>query len=137
MKEVFIDKSKDEPDSSQWLKEAKISDVKNECGIYLFSNGVVRGTSKREVRYGESIVDSVKKVYVKCKWDVLEQAIKETAELPGVKYLRVWVNEGELELGETIMCTLVGADIRDNCVAALTYFVDRLKNDCLSEIETF
>ena len=133
----FIDKCKVEPDISIWLKEAKEADSENSNGIYLFSNGVVRSSSKRKVRAGEQGLEPVKSVKVECNYDTLETALRQTSQMPGVNYLRVWVNEGELELGESIMLTLVGADIRDRCVDALTFFVDKLKGDCLTETEIF
>ena len=55
----------------------------------------------------------------------------------GVYYVRVWMNEGELHVGDDIMYILIGADIRPHAVEALVTLVGRLKNECVSEQELY
>ena len=62
-------------------------------------------------------------------------AIAEAKELPGIYYVRVWLNEGELSLGDDIMLVLIGGDIRPHVVDALQFLVGRLKNECVTEEE--
>ena len=42
------------PSIEQWLKKAKQQPDADQCGMYLFHNGVVRGTAKAQVRHGEN-----------------------------------------------------------------------------------
>ena len=52
-------------------------------------------------------------------------------------YVRVWLNEGELSVGDDIMYILIGGDIRPHTVDALQYLVGRIKTECVTETETF
>ena len=55
--------------------------------------------------------------------------------MPGIYHVRVWLNEGELRLGDDIMLVLIGGDIRPHVVDALQYLVGRIKNECVQERE--
>ena len=56
---------------------------------------------------------------------------------PGVYYVRTWMNEGELGVGDSIMYVLIGADIRPNCVDALQKLVGKIKNELVVEKEIY
>lgn len=64
-----------------------------------------------------------------------EAAIAEAKQLPGVYYVRVWLNEGELRVGDDIMYVLIGGDIRPHVVDALQFLVGKLKTECVTEQE--
>jgi molybdopterin synthase catalytic subunit len=55
--------------------------------------------------------------------------------MDGIYYIRVWLNEGELTMGDDIMYVLIGGDIRPRVVDALQYLVGRIKNECVVETE--
>ena len=57
--------------------------------------------------------------------------------MDGIHYIRVWLNEGELTLGDDIMFVLVGGDIRPHVIDALQTLVGTLKNECVTERELF
>ena len=61
--------------------------------------------------------------------------IKDTLSMPGIYYVKVWLNEGRLRVGDDIMLVLVGGDIRPHVVDALQYLVGRIKTECVSEKE--
>ena len=67
----------------------------------------------------------------------MDEVIAQTRAMDGVGYVRVWLNEGELGLGDDIMLVLVGGDIRPHVIDALQYLVGRIKNECVSEQEIF
>lgn len=48
-----MSEKKSVPSMDEWLREAKKDKDFRECGMYLFHNGVVRGTAKAKVRMGE------------------------------------------------------------------------------------
>lgn len=51
--------------------------------------------------------------------------------------MRVWLNQGELEVGDDMMRVLVGGDIRPHVVDALQALVEEIKTNCVNEKETF
>jgi molybdopterin synthase catalytic subunit len=53
----------------------------------------------------------------------------------GIFHVKVWLNEGELALGEDIMYVMIGGDIRPNVIDALQFLVGKIKNECVTEIE--
>ena len=126
--------SKPIPSMDQWLREAKAHESAPKIGMYLTHNGIVRQSAKAKVRYGEDAQDVTGMVfsYDQSKVDaVLEDAKK----LDGIYYIRVWLNEGELKVGDDIMYVLIGGDIRPRVVDALNYIVGRIKNECVTETE--
>ena len=66
---------------------------------------------------------------------VLAQAVEEAKTWPGVYYVRVWLNEGRVNVGDSLMYVLIGADIRPNCIDALQRLVGHIKNDLVVEKE--
>lgn len=66
-----------------------------------------------------------------------EAAVAETYRLPGIHYVRIWLNEGTLQVGDDIMYVLIGGDIRPHVVDALQFLVGKLKAECVSETELF
>ena len=59
----------------------------------------------------------------------------DTYKMDGIYYIKVWLNEGELQMGDDIMYVLIGGDIRPRVVDALQYLVSRVKNECVVEKE--
>jgi molybdopterin synthase catalytic subunit len=55
--------------------------------------------------------------------------------MPGIFYIRTWLAEGELEVGDDIMYVLIGGDIRPHVVDALQSLVGTIKNTCVVEQE--
>ena len=122
------------PSIDQWLKEAKAHESAPLCGMYLTHNGTVRQTAKAKVRLGEDAPD-VSGMYFTCDQSKVDAAVAETCRLDGIYYVRAWLNEGELDLGDDIMYVLIGGDIRPRVVDALQFLVGKLKNECVTEIE--
>ena len=55
--------------------------------------------------------------------------------MEGIYYIKVWLNQGELEVGDDIMYVLIGGDIRPNVVDCLQALVGKIKNEMVSEVE--
>lgn len=121
----------------QWLEEAKASDVADQCGMFLVHNGVVRVTPKAQVREGKEGIGDVAQVEFSYDAAGVEAAIQEALTWKGVYYVKVWLNEGALSVGESIMYVLIGADIRPNCIDALQKLVGKIKNDLVVEKEIY
>ena len=126
--------SKPIPSMDQWLKEAKAHESAPKIGMYLTHNGIVRQSAKARVRYGEDAKDVTGMVfsYDQSKVDAV---LADAEKLDGIYYIRVWLNEGHLKVGDDIMYVLIGGDIRPRVVDALNYIVGRIKNECVTETE--
>ena len=127
---------KPEPSMDEWLKEAKASENADKCGMFLAHNGIVRATAKAQVRQGEQMPQVAQ---VDFSYDAagVEAAIAEALTWDGVYFVKVWLNEGVLEVGESIMYVMIGADIRPRCIDALQNLVGKIKNDLVVEKEIY
>lgn len=128
---------KESPSADEWLREAKNDPSSVNCGMYLFHNGVVRQTAKAAVRNGEKDTEPVVSMDFTYDKEKVNEAVKETLKLNGIFYVKTWLNEGRLSVGDDIMMVLIGGDIRPNVVDALQFLVDKLKNECVSEKEIY
>lgn len=128
---------KTEPSMDAWLKEAKQDPKASECGMFLVHNGTVRITPKKQVREGIEGLGEVAQIEFSYDAEGVEAAIADTLKMPGVQYVRVWLNEGTLEVGDSIMYVLIGADIRPNTIDALQALVGKIKNDLVEETEIY
>lgn len=123
------------PSIDEWLKEAKADQSALQEGMFLVHNGVVRQTSKAQVRQGIDdglMVKGMEFAYDAAKVDA---AIAEAYKMEGIFYIKVWLNEGRLILGDDIMYVLIGGDIRPHVIDALQFLVGKIKNECVTEIE--
>ena len=128
---------KEAPSIDLWLKEAKAHESAPKIGMYLTHNGIVRQTAKAQVRYGEENTNAVTGMLFSYDEEKVNAAVAETYRLPGIYYIRVWLNEGMLSVGDDIMYVLIGGDIRPRIVDALQYLVGKLKNECVTETEIY
>ena len=128
--------AKNPPSMDEWLREAKALEAAGRVGMYLVHNGVVRQTAKSQVREGneKSPVCGMRFSYDEEK---VASVIEDTYALDGVFHVRVWLNEGMLNVGDDLMYVLIGGDIRPHVVDALQYLVGRLKSECVTEEEIF
>ena len=123
------------PSMDAWLREAKARPGAGTAGMYLTHNGVVRETARRQVREGAGDAAPVKGMRFGYDPAKVDAAVEETRRMEGVSYVRVWLNEGLLEVGDDIMYALVGGDIRPHVVDALQFLVGKLKAECVTETE--
>ena len=121
-------------DLNQWLIDAKADPSAAKCGMYLTHNGVVRSTAKAEVRESVSSPE-VKGMAFSYDKEKVDAAIEEAYTLPGIYYIRVWLAEGELSVGDDIMYVLIGGDIRPHVIDGLQFLVGKIKSECVKEIE--
>lgn len=129
--------AKAEPSIDQWLAEAKADPSSEQCGMFLTHNGVVRITPKQQVREGVEGLGEVKQIEFSYDAAGVDAAIAEALTWPGVYYIKVWLNEGVLNVGDSIMYVLIGADIRPNCIDALQNLVGKIKTELVTETEIY
>lgn len=130
-----MQRKKKPPSIEEWLKEAKADPAALQVGMFLVHNGVVRQTPRAQVRQGLDDGSSVKGMLFSYDAEKVEAAIAETYRLNGIFYIKVWLNEGQLEVGDDIMYLLIGGDIRPHVVDALQFLIGKIKSECVEEIE--
>jgi molybdopterin synthase catalytic subunit len=95
--------------------------------MYLVHNGVVRGTARDG--------SPVSRMDLSYDRDRLVEVIEQVRARAGVVAVRVWVNEGMLEIGDDIMYALVAGDIRENVFGSLQELVRLIKTEVVKEWE--
>jgi molybdopterin synthase catalytic subunit len=103
--------------------------------MFLIHNGTVRQTPKASVRHGiddGSLVTGMDFSYDAAKVD---EVIDEAYNMDGIFYIKVWLNEGRLAVGDDIMYIVIGGDIRPRVIDALQFLVEKIKTECVTEIE--
>ena len=126
---------KESPSMDAWLREARQQENAPKIGMYLTHNGVVRRSAKAQVRFSAEDTLPVCGMLFSYDQERVDRIIAETYQMEGIYYIRVWLNSGELEVGDDIMYVLIGGDIRPHVVDALQYLVGRIKNECVTETE--
>ena len=127
--------SKQSPSIDAWLREAKAHESAPLCGMYLTHNGTVRQTAKAQVRYGIEDTKEVTGMLFSYDQEKVDAIIADTHKMEGIYYIKVWLNEGQIQMGDDIMYVLIGGDIRPRVVDALQYLVGRVKIECVVETE--
>lgn len=134
---MTVMKKKEVPSMDAWLKEAKADPRAGDVGMFLVHNGTVRKTAKAKVRMGEQDAKDVSGMLFSYDEEKVEAAIRETYQMEGIQYIRVWLNCGKLEVGDDIMYVLIGGDIRPHVICALESLVGKIKSQCVKEEEIF
>jgi molybdopterin synthase catalytic subunit len=120
-----------------WLQEAKQHPDTAKVGMYLTHNGVVRQTAKAKVRHDAADTKAVIGMQFSYDAQKVDAVIADTYAMEGIYYVKVWLNEGTLNVGDDLMYVLIGGDIRPRVIDALQYLVGRVKNECVQEVELY
>ena len=96
--------------------------IRNKGKEVVTETRIVRAPVEHPFSYDEEKVNAV---------------IADTYKMEGIYYIKVWLNEGRLTMGDDIMYVLIGGDIRPRVVDALQYLVGRVKNECVEEKEIY
>ena len=127
--------AKEVPSMDRWLKEAKADPAAENCGMFLVHNGVVRKSAKARVRQADETAADVTGMHFDYDQEKVDAYIREAYAMEGIYYIRVWLNKGELSVGDDIMYVLIGGDIRPHVVDCLQTLVGNIKNHCVTEEE--
>lgn len=128
---------KESPSMDLWLKEAKSDASAEKCGMYLVHNGVVRKDARSKVRNGDENAKDVCQMHFSYDKNKVDAATAQALELEGIYFIKTWLNDGILNVGDDIMYVMVGGDIRPHVIDALQYLVGKIKNECVTEQEVF
>jgi len=125
------------PSMDAWLKEAKAHESAPKIGMYLIHNGTVRQSAEAKVSMGHDNAKTVRGMPFSYDDEKVVAGLRDAYTMGVIDYIRAWLNEGELEMGDDIMYVLIGGDIRPRVINALNYLVGRIKNECVVEKEIF
>ncbi len=125
------------PSLEQWLREAKEAAGASGVGMYLIHNGVVRETARAKVRQGQTDTEPVRSMVFSYDKQAVEKAVEMAHRMEGIGYVRVWLNQGRLAVGEDLMVLLIGGDIRPHVMAAMDWLLHEIKTRCVTEKEEY
>ncbi len=111
----------------RWLEEIKRSGNKEQMGMLLVHNGIVRATSKDGRPVGGMELSYDKKE--------LDRLVAAFQEREGIVAIRVWINEGTLAVGDDIMFILVAGRFRTDVLPVLQELLTAVKRDVVRERE--
>ncbi len=112
-----------------WIKEIKENPESRKAGMILIHNGIVRATSKDG--------KPVKGMRLSYDQNKLKEIIRSIKAKEGILEIKVWINEGELKIGDDIMKVLVAGRLRTDVFPALQELVSRIKKEVVIEEEIF
>jgi molybdopterin synthase catalytic subunit len=113
----------------EWLKEIKRRADFNDLGMILVHNGMVRATSKDG--------QPVKGMHLSYDKQKLTLLLDELRRRDGIAEMKVWINEGNLKIGDDIMYALVAGRFRTTVIPVLEELVSKIKKEIVSEKEFF
>jgi molybdopterin synthase catalytic subunit len=111
----------------RWIEEIKRRANPGELGMILVHNGLVRATSK-----SGKPVRGMKLSYDKEKLDSIVLTLKQK---PGVADIRVWINAGDLQVGDDIMFLVVAGKFRTDVLPVFEELLSVIKSEIVSEQE--
>jgi molybdopterin synthase catalytic subunit len=111
----------------QWIHEIKAKADPEALGMMLAHNGVVRGTAKdgKLVKGMKLSFDGIK----------LESCVTDMKKRDGIVEIRVWINQGELKIGDDIMYVLVAGRFRTDVLPVLQELLTYIKTEVVREEE--
>jgi molybdopterin synthase catalytic subunit len=111
----------------QWMREIKADADPEALGMMLAHNGVVRGTAKDG--------KPVKGMKLSFDKEKLESRVNDMKKRDGIVEIRVWINQGELKIGDDIMYVLVAGRFRTDVLPALQELLTFVKSEVVREEE--
>jgi len=111
----------------EWLKDVKQRANPEDLGMIMVHNGVVRGTSK-----SGRPVQSMKLSYDQKR---LNSVIPIFKQRTGVVEVKVWINSGNLKVGDNIMFLLVAGRFKTDVLPVFEELLSLIKNEIVTEEE--
>ncbi len=110
-----------------WIKEIKENCNPDTLGMILIHNGIVRSTAKDGKQ--------VKAMRLSYDKRMLESVIKAYRKKEGIADIRVWINEGELNIGDDIMKVCVAGRFRTDILPVFQELLTIVKKEIVREEE--
>ncbi len=116
-----------EPVIEKWIDQIKRECNPDMLGMILIHDGIVRATSKSGA--------SVKAMSLSYDRKMLEEVIGTFKAKEGIADIRVWINEGELQIGDDIMKVCVAGRFRTDILPVFQELLTIIKTDIVREDE--
>jgi molybdopterin synthase catalytic subunit len=110
-----------------WIKEIKKNCNPDMLGMILVHNGIVRATAKD----GKS-VSAMNLSYDK---GMLKDVVETYKAKEGIADIRVWINEGDLQVGDDIMNVCVAGRFRTDVLPVFQELLTIIKKEIVREDE--
>ena len=111
----------------KWLDEIKQRANPEDLGMIMVHNGIVRGTSK-----SGRPVQGMKLSYDQKR---LNSVIPIFKQRTGVVEVKVWINSGNLKVGDNIMFLLVAGRFKTDILPVFEEMLSLIKNEIVTEEE--
>ena len=111
----------------EWLREVKQRANPEDLGMILVHNGIVRGTSKSGMP-----VNGMRLSYDQNRLNSFIPIFKQRA---GVVEVKVWINSGNLKVGDNIMFLLVAGRFKTDILPVFQELLSLIKNEIVTEEE--
>jgi len=111
----------------EWIDEIKAKSPKDQLGMILVHNGIVRATSKDG--------KPVQGMYLSYDEKLLVNLVKRFKETDGIADIKVWLNQGKLSIGDDIMYVLVAGRFRTDVLPVFQELIREIKNNVVNEKE--
>lgn len=111
----------------EWMEEIRKSVSPDMLGMMLVHNGVVRASSKQGT--------AVKGMRLTYDRSLLAAAVDEAKRHEGIADIKVWINEGDLNVGDDIMYVLVAGRFRTDVLPVLQDLLSKIKGEIVREDE--
>jgi len=110
-----------------WIKEIKRNCTTKDLGMILVHNGIMRATSKegKPVRRMRTTYNAAK----------LDAAIALYKQKDGIADVKVWINEGILQVGDDIMKVCVAGRFRTDVLPVFQELLTAIKSEIIKEEE--
>ncbi len=111
----------------QWIEEIKRDCDPQSLGMILVHNGIVRATSKE----GKPVAGMV----LTYDEELLESTARAFRKKDGIAAIKIWINRGELHIGDDIMYVLVAGRFRTDVLPVLQELLTIVKTRIVQEKE--
>jgi molybdopterin synthase catalytic subunit len=111
----------------EWIKEVKATVDPGELGMILVHDGIVRATAKTGT--------PVRGMVLSYDREKLAEAVRVARAKDGIVEVRVWLNEGRLNVGDDIMKVLVAGRFRTDVLPVLQNLLTAIKTEVVREEE--
>jgi molybdopterin synthase catalytic subunit len=98
-----------------------------DLGMILVHNGIVRGSSKSG--------NPIRAMRLSFDQKRLNSTIPIFKQRPGIVEVKVWINSGNLKVGDNIMFLLVAGRFRTDVLPVFEEFLSLIKNEIVTEEE--
>lgn len=111
----------------EWIEEIKAKSQKDQLGMILVHNGIVRATSKDG--------KPVQGMYLSYDEKLLANLVKRYKKTDGIVDIKVWLNQGKLSIGDDIMYVLVAGRFRTDVLPVFQELIREIKSNVVNEKE--